>query len=255
MAPPQSTAEKTLAFDENHWWIRGMRSILWPWLDHVLIRFHAPRIAEIAEGGGGLASHIGQRYGHPVVVAGFDPKRGLAAASNSLDLLLSLDGVGQLERGKEDLAFQEFCRVLKPGGVVFVRVAALDELHSKHSEFMSERQRFSKQRLRGALERAGFSIERIGYFNTLLLPAAWLKFRLWEPLTNAPAANALEVPLPGLLNALLSAPLWVESLVSRIGWTFPLGQTLLCAAVKSFDLDAGKPKYFRPSNEGPPTGA
>lgn len=253
--------------EEALWWFRGMRAILCPWLDHILVRFHEPRVAELGCGAGNFSAHFARRYQCPVFAMGAEPSdlslartsglkelvcgeiQAVPLASNSIDLLLSLDVLAALDRGKEDIALQEFCRVLKPGGVLLIRVAALDELHSRHSEFMLQRQRFTKRRLREALERAGFSIERIGYFNSLLLPVAWVRFRLWEPLTNAPPASNW-TPLPAWLNSLLTVPLRIESLVSRMGWTFPLGQSLICAATKTFDMDAGKPKYFRPRGNG-----
>lgn len=244
--------------EDTFWWFRGMRAILWPWLDHILLRFQAPRVAELGCGTGGFASRFEKRYGHPVVAMDLEPsglgharELGLNAlvcgdiqavplASESVDLLLSLDVVVHLERGKEGVALHEFHRVLKPGGVLLIRVSALDQLHSRHSEYTWERQRFTKARLRAALERAGFSIERIGYFNALLLPVAWFKFRVWEPLTDAKPTSALE-PLPGWLNGLLWIPLWVESLCSRMGWTFPLGQSLICSASKRSGME-GNPR-------------
>jgi len=252
--------------EETFWWFRGMRAILWPWLDHILIRFHAPRVAELGCGTGGFAAHFTKRYKHPVVAMDLEPAglrharelgldelvcgdiQAVPLASESIDLLLSLDVIVHLERGKEDAALQEFCRVLKPGGVLLIRVAALDELHSRHSEYTWERQRFTKQRLRNALERAGFSIERIGYFNSLLMPVAWFKFRVWEPLTDAKPTSSL-APLPGWLNGTLSFPLRIEAICSKAGWTFPLGQSLICSATKSYGMDAGQPKYFRPRPE------
>lgn len=249
--------------EETFWWFRGMRAILWPWLDHILVRFHQPRVAEAGCGTGGFAAHFMRRYQHPVVAMDLEPAglsharelglsqlvcgdiRAVPLASESVDLLLSLDVIVHLERGKEDAALREFCRVLKPGGVLLIRVSALDELHSRHSDYTWERQRFTKARLRSALERAGFSIERIGYFNFLLLPVAWFKFRVWEPLTDAEPASGL-TPLPAWLNTLLEIPLRIEALCSKLGWTFPLGQSLVCAATKSYGLEAGQPKYHRP---------
>jgi SAM-dependent methyltransferase len=252
--------------EESFWWFRGMRAILWPWLDHILIRFHEPRVAELGCGTGGFASHFTKRYNLPVVAMDLEPLglryahelglnqlvcgdiQAVPLASESMDLVLSLDVIIHLDRGKEDVALEEFCRVLKPGGVLLLRVAALDELHSRHSQYTWEKQRFTKARLQAALERAGFSIERIGYFNSLLLPIAWFKFRVWEPLTDAKPSSGL-TPLPGWLNELLCIPLWIESLCSKMGWTFPLGQSLICTATKSFGLEAGQPKLYRPRPE------
>jgi hypothetical protein len=94
-----------------------------------------------------------------------------------------------LPLGAEGRALAEFERLPRPGGWLALRVAGMDALRSRHSESAHERQRFTRGRLRRTVEAAGFTLEGVTYLNTPLLPVAFFIFRVWEPLTRAPAAS------------------------------------------------------------------
>jgi len=236
--------------ERQFWWFRGMRKIAFLWLDPLLRSSHTIHHAvEAGCGTGGFALQFERRYG--VTLAGLDLEpeglrhaaslglkqlvagdiRALPFESGSVDLLVSLDVVVHLERGTEHLAFDEFLRVLKPGGSLLIRVSAMDALRSRHSTFTWERQRFTRKRLCQGLERAGFEVRRISYFNFFLAPVAWLKFRIWEPLTAAPPASGLEMP-PRWLNTLFEKCLQAECWLSKHGVDLPFGQSLLCCATR-----------------------
>src|ERR1700683_5109221 len=127
------------------------------------------------------------RYGLRGLVQG--DVTALPFASEAFDALLSMDVLVHLERGEEVRALSEFARVLKPGGLLVLRVGALNVLRSRHSEFVGERQRFTRAKLIQSVDEAGFRMERASYLNSLLLPIALFKFRVWEPLTHAPLAS------------------------------------------------------------------
>ena len=78
----------------------------------------------------------------------------------------------------------------------------------------------------------GFRVLRVTYANSLLLPVAFAKFRIWEPLTNAPAASGVE-PVAPWVNNLLELPLTLESLWLGAGGSFPVGQSLILIAERS----------------------
>ena len=71
--------------------------------------------------------------------------------------------------------FDNIARVLKPGGLLALHLAALDALRSRHSEFVEERQRFTRARLLQGVALAGFQVDRAIYLNSLLLPVALFK--------------------------------------------------------------------------------
>jgi hypothetical protein len=72
---------------------------------------------------------------------------------------------------------------------------------------------------------------RCTYLNSLLLPVAFTKFRVWEPFTRQKPASGVQVP-GRLLNSVLEVPLRLESAWLGAGFNLPLGQSLLAVARK-----------------------
>jgi len=69
------------------------------------------------------------------------------------------------------------------------------------------------------------------YANSLLLPVALAKFRIWEPLLRKPPASGL-APIPGWLNRLLEWPLRIEAGILAMGLNLLLGQSLILIGEK-----------------------
>jgi SAM-dependent methyltransferase len=235
------------AAEQTFWWYRGMRRILFRMLDPVV---RARRIDRVLDGGCGtgyMARLLEQRYGWRLYAVdhGFQGLQfgralglerlaqadvaALPFPSGAFQAVVSLDVVVHFPRGEESSAFEEFARVLLPRGLLVLRVAALDALRSRHSEFIFERQRFTRGRLVRAVERHGFRLVRVTYANSLLLPVALAKFRLWEPLRRRPPASGVG-GLPGWLDRLLYCPLAWEARWIGAGGSFPLGQSLILMA-------------------------
>jgi hypothetical protein len=116
--------------------------------------------------------------------------------------------------------------------LLVVRVSALNALRSRHSEFTRERQRFTRRRLMRTAGDCGFRVLRCTYANTLLLPAALARFRLWEPLTRQPAASGTG-PIPAWLDRILYFPLAFEATLLAQGVDLPVGQSLILIAAKN----------------------
>jgi ubiquinone/menaquinone biosynthesis C-methylase UbiE len=231
--------------ERDFWWYRGMREILFRMLDPVVTR--GASALEAGCGTGYLSKSLEERYGWRMTPLdlgreGLEYARGyglsslvqgdvtaLPFADEVFDALVSMEVIVHLPRGEEGRALSEFARVLKPGGLLVLRVAALDALRSRHSEFVQERQRFTRARLRQAVELAGFEVQRETYLNALLLPVTLFKFRVWEPLTRAPAASGVAA-MPDWLDRLLYLPLRTEAAWIGRGGGFPVGQSLLVLA-------------------------
>ncbi len=236
------------ATEERFWWFQGMNRMLWDFLDH----HHSPGglMLEVGCGTGGVSALFGRRYPESKVIAmdlapeglRYARDRGLSGltladmrslpfAGNRVRTLLALDVLVHLEPGEERIALDEFARVLVPGGLLLLRVSAFPWLRSRHSSFVNERQRFRKQTLLPALERSGLTPIRHTYANCLLLPVTLFKFRVWEPLLNAPPESGLQ-PVPQMLNAALRSVLMAEAAWLRRGGSFPVGQSLWVLARK-----------------------
>lgn len=231
--------------EEEMWWFRGMRAILRAWVGRLAQR-NFRSVLEAGCGTGYMSAWMAREFGWKMTPLDLDfvglshselPRRtqgditSLPFRDGAFDALVSLDVIVHLPSGSEGAALQEFARVLEPGGTLVLRASALDILRSRHSQFAHERQRFTKSKLCGALDAAGFEVQEISYANSLLLPVALFKFRVWEPLTNQAPQSGVVVPA-GWLNRLLELPLRCEAAWIGLGGAFPLGQSLVVLARK-----------------------
>lgn len=230
--------------EQRFWWYRGMNLILFRLLDRIAAQRTFSRVLEAGCGTGYLAKLLSQRYGwrmYPVDLGweGLDFARSLGVsrlaqaniaqlpfADGSFDAVLSMDVIVHFPRGDERFAMRELARTLKPGGLLALRVSALDILRSRHSQFAHERQRFTRGRLLRLARDFGIEVERCTYANSLLLPVALAKFRLWEPILSREPASGV-TPVNPVLDEVLFSALRLEAALLGAGLNPPVGQSLL----------------------------
>ena len=235
--------------EEDFWWYRGMRSILFRTLEPYLAGRRMGSALEAGCGTGYLTQLLQRERGWPIVPLDFsgdglhharelgvgNPVQGdircLPFGDGAFDLVLSLDVLAHLPRGDELPAARELARVARGGGLVVVRTSALDILRSRHGAFAFERQRFTRRRLVGLFAGTDVRILRCSYLNTLLMPIALLKFRLWEPLLRKAPESGVQ-PVAPWLDRLLFAPLAMEAAFLGAGRNLPAGQSLLLIGEK-----------------------
>jgi SAM-dependent methyltransferase len=236
--------------EKDFWWYRGMRAIFDRMVDPYLAGRRIGRALE-AGCGTGYFSHLLQAEREwPMVPVDISPAglhyaramglhrlaqadiSALPFASNAFDLVLSMDVLPHLPRGAEEGAISEFGRVLAPGGLLILRVAALKLLRSRHSQFAHERQRFTRAQLTESVKRAGVRVLRCTYANALLLPVTFTKFRIVEPLLRKPAASGVE-PVPAWLDRMLYRALAAEAAWIGAGRDFAAGQSLVLIGEKN----------------------
>jgi SAM-dependent methyltransferase len=237
------------ALEENFWWFRGMRRILFRLLDPIAASRRFDRVLEAGCGTGHLSRMLEQRYMWNMVPLDLAPEgldwgrqlgvqrmvqgdiAALPFSDASFDALLSMDVIVHFPLGQEHKPFSEFIRVLRPGGMLILRVSALDILRSRHSQFAHEKQRFTKGRLLAMARQHRLRVLRCSFANSLLMPVALAKFRLYEPFVSGPLESGVQAVSPWL-DRLLYLPLAMEANLLGAGLNFPLGQSLILIAEK-----------------------
>jgi SAM-dependent methyltransferase len=142
------------------------------------------------------------------------------------DAAVGLDVMVYVPRGEEGRAVRELARLVKPGGLVVLRTAALEIMRSHHAKFTGELQRFTRGQLLRLAGEAGIKVLRCTYANTLLMPIALAKFRVIEPLLPGEPSSGVE-PVAPWLDRLLYGALEREAAWLGAGHDLPVGQSLI----------------------------
>ncbi|MDX2034384.1 MAG: class I SAM-dependent methyltransferase [Blastocatellia bacterium] len=238
--------------EERFWWFAGMREISAALLDPVL----PARERAILDAGCGTGGNLEwlARYAGGGRVAGIDlietalhfcRARGatrlaqasateLPFADESFDLVTSFDVLVQIPgAGADEQALREMFRVLRPGGVAFVRCAAYEWMKSGHDRALGTQRRYHLNELEEKMRRAGFDMLRGTYANSLLLPVAAVRRLALKRLGLADGGSDVK-PLPphlDWLNRLLQRALLVEARVlRRADARLPAGLSVICIA-------------------------
>lgn len=233
--------------EEKLWWFVGMRRIS----DALLgpLRKSGLRCLEAGCGAGFNAVDYTKRYGWQVFPSDLSPEalafsrdRGLQGlvrsdlamlpyADGSFDVVSCLDVLAMLETAGAQQALVECHRVLKPGGFLLLRTAALNLLRGYHSVVHAEKCRYTLSEIEGMLREAGFASVRGSYALFLLFPTLLLKRRLLEPLRLI----KLEIdvsPTAPWLDFLFRQTLFVEAQLLAAGIRFPIGGSVVAVATK-----------------------
>ena len=221
--------------EERHWWYAGMRRISAALLDrYATPGDRGPTRLEILDAGcgsGGMSRFL-ERYGR---VTGLDlapeaidlardrgvPRlaRGSVSAlpfrTASFDLVTSFDVLYHLAVEDDRTAFAELRRVLRPGGIVLVRLPAYNWIRGDHDRAVHTRHRYTRAELTERLLLAGFHVEHASYANSILFPLAPAKRLLERRLerqngsSSASVADLWQPPRP--FNRLLTDLLALEA--------------------------------------------
>lgn len=147
---------------------------------------------------------------------------------NTFDLVVSVDVIYHKEVDDQK-ALSEFFRVLKPGGVLVLRVPANKWLNLRHDTHVHTRERYNKGELLEKLKIPGFKIEKISFVNFVLLPLAAIRY-LFERLNpDREVSSGIEKTSPFFINAVLTFILFIEALlIAKLNFPFGLGLVAVC---------------------------
>jgi SAM-dependent methyltransferase len=242
--------EETYRAEQRHFWFRGFRRFIQPFLSEAVSGVRRPRLLDCGCGTGANLQYLrqfGVAYGIDLTWRGlqFGREHGLTRlaqasvaslpiADHSIDAAVSFDVLYCLEDDVEKQAIAEMHRVLRQGGALVVNVAALNMLSGDHSALGAEVRRYTREGLRAKLQDAGFAITRMTYTNAALFPLtatvrALQRLRGIRP--EGGRRGDFYVP-PAPINAVLSGMLTLESRAIAAGIDMPIGSSVLCLARK-----------------------
>jgi ubiquinone/menaquinone biosynthesis C-methylase UbiE len=233
--------------EDHYWWYQALRQ-------HVAHSIASPRpdfaLLDAGCGTGGMLATVHAQFPrarltgidesqHAVeLAAGRDSGAQLLRGSvhelpfpeNSFDFVLSLDVWSHA--GVDDaLAVYETHRVLRPGGRLFLNLAAFEFLKGAHDCAVDVDRRYTRAQVRALLRGANFDIETLTYWNAAFTPpialVRWLsRFRG----QREPARSDFR-PLPPFLNAAFKRLAALELTASRHR-SLPFGTSLFAIAQK-----------------------
>ena len=241
--------ELTYHAERTHFWFRGFRRFVTPWLSAAAGGRTDLRLLDCGCGTGAnltLLGRHGRAFGFDLTARGLEFARAqgvtrVARASISaipypdaaFDVVTSFDVLYGLPDEIESAAAREIARVLKPGGSTLVTVAAFESLRGGHGTLSNEVRRYTTASLSALLQGAGLEIVRTSYTHATLFPILYLvsAWQRWRGGGRAEPSEA-EISVPSApVNAALSAALAVESWVLRLR-SLPFGSSVICLARK-----------------------
>ena len=238
--------ELTGRAEATHFWFRGFRRYVVPLLEQLATGRQNLRLVDCGCGTGNNLRLL-KPYGRAV---GFDFTRGGSATaqqagwpvaraditripfpSETFDVATAFDVLQCIE--SDELAVREMSRIIKPGGVVVLSMAALEFLRGDHSEAWQEVRRYTPASARRLLEQASLRPERVSFMFASTFPlmlAVRAGQRMLRPFRTLRHDTDIAVPVAPV-NALLTAVVSAEASLSR-RVPMPIGSSLLVVGRK-----------------------
>lgn len=235
--------ERMAALEETMWWYRGLHANI-----RQALKKHAPAMQDLLDAGcgtGGTLLNIGQAFpkarlhGIDLSAQACEHTRRKTGASvqtgtvedlpyppASFDALVSCDVLGYpIDVGR---TLEGFNRVLRPGGICALNLAAYPWMLSYHDHAVGQVRRFTCKEAEALLKAHGFQPIHASYWNTVLFPLMVLRRKLLP----APAASDV-VPVAPLINSLFTACTRLETTLMGLGVRLPFGGSVLLIARKT----------------------
>lgn len=234
--------ERMFRAEEAHWWYAGMRAISASLLGLATSR-PGSRLLDAGCGTGNNLVHLsagGRAVGIDLSAeaVAFCRTRGVRVARGDVlalpfqdecfDVVTSFDVLYHRWVTDDAVALRELARVLRPGGVLLLRVPALRLLWGAHDQAVQARHRYTRGEVETLVTGAGLEVLRATYANFFLLPLMALR-RTLDRITSRDGSDLQALPpaIDGLFRNALS---FEARLIRRI--SLPVGSSVLALARK-----------------------
>lgn len=231
--------------ENSHFFYVGTHKVILEILQKYLVKKNNINILDAGCGTGLLLKKLklfGEVHGVDISAEAlkFSKKRGIKKIYHSsitklpftdkkFDVVLSIDVLYHQKVTSDIKALKEFYRVLKPGGLLIIKVPAYEWLRGHHDIIVQTRHRYEKSELTSKLQSCGFDIQKISYFFTFILPFVLLK-RLIDKLISKKVSSEIQ-DIPSFLNKTL---IWLTIFEMKIFLyiNLPYGISILAVAKK-----------------------
>ena len=229
--------------EERQWWYAGMRAIS---LALLVPRLARGKLAFLDAGcGTGVnlqhLGRLGAAFGIDISAEAiaFCRSRGVAVVrgsvldlplkSGAVDVITSFDVLYHRWVTDDVAAVKEMARVLRPGGLLLIRVPALKLLWGAHDEEVHSRHRYTRGELEALLARAGLASLGCSYANFFLFPVLLARRTLDRMLgRHGSDVGFLPAPFEWAFRSLLQLEAW---LIGH-GVSLPVGASVFALARK-----------------------
>jgi ubiquinone/menaquinone biosynthesis C-methylase UbiE len=140
------------------------------------------------------------------------------------DAVVCADVISQIDDGS--IALREFARVLKPGGILVLNVAAYQWMWSYHDDINDSRHRFRRSELAALLIKAGFKVTLSSYSNMFIFPLIIAQRKIFVPIS--PTSDVK--PFHPLIDTFCGSMASLEYMALRCRITLPVGNSVFIAA-------------------------
>jgi SAM-dependent methyltransferase len=231
--------------EEAQWWYVGQRAIAQALLEPAVAGLGLDRRTRLLDAGCGTGGNLldlgrlGWATGVDVAreAAAGCRMRGVSAARAGLlalpfpdaafDVVVSFDVIYHAWVVDDGAAVDEMVRVLRPGGLLLVRVPALELLRGAHDDAVQTRHRYTRGELVHLLGSRELRVVRSTYANSFLFPLLLVRRTLDRVLRREGSdVGFLPAPFEWLFRHLLLA----EAALLRRGLTFPVGASVIALA-------------------------